>query len=93
MHITSAPSETSSTPWYMEGAPVFVSTGEQVGMVDVLPLQGGQLVIVQGSLFTHVRYLPLQFVRRQDASGVSLTLSKAPVEEERWKTPPVVSPI
>ncbi len=93
MHITSSPSETSSTPWYVEGAPVFASTGEQVGAVDVPPLQGGQLVIVQGTLFIHVRYLPLQFVRRQDASGVSLTLSKAQVEEERWKTPPVVSSI
>lgn len=92
MHTTSSPSETTFTPWYVEGAPVFASTGEQVGVVDIPPVQGGQLVIVQGSLFLHVRSLPLQFVRRQDASGVYLTLSKAQVQEDRWKTPLLTAP-
>ena len=88
MHTTASPPETTFTPWYVEGAPVFASTGEHVGVVDVPPVQGGHLTIVQGALFIHVRYLPLQFVRKQDATGVYLTLSKAQVQEERWKTPP-----
>ena len=92
MNMTSAPTETTLAPWYVEGAPVFASTGEQVGVVDVPPIQGGQLVIVQGSIFIHVRYLPLSLVRRQDASGVYLTLSKAQVQEDRWKTPLLTAP-
>lgn len=78
----------TTTPWYVEGAPVFASTGEQVGVVDIPPVQGGHLALVQGALFIQVRYLPLSLIRRQDASGVYLTLSKAQVQEDRWKRPP-----
>ena len=88
MTTTASPPETTFAPWCLEGAPVFASTGEHVGVVDVPPVQGGHLTIVQGALFIHVRYLPLQFVRKQDAHGVYLTLSKAQVQEERWKTMP-----
>jgi len=88
MNTTSTPPETTSAPWYVEGAPVFANDGEYVGVVNVPSLQGGALVIVQGWLFTQAHYLPLQFVRGQDANGVYLTLSKAQVQEERWKTPP-----
>jgi hypothetical protein len=79
MTTTSSPSETTSTPWYVDGAPIFANDGEYVGGMNVPSIQGGALVIVQGWPFTQARYLPLQFVRRQDASGVYLTLSKAQV--------------
>lgn len=79
---------TTFANWYIEGASVFANDGEYIGVVDVPPLQGGALVIVRGWLFTQVYYLPLQFVRGQDAKGVYLTLSKVQVQEEQWKTPP-----
>ena len=88
MTTTSTPPETTYANWYVEGAPVFANDGEYVGVVDVPAVQGGALVLVQGWLFTQARYLPLQHVRGQDANGVYLTLSKAEVQQERWKTPP-----
>lgn len=88
MHTTASPPETTFANWYVEGAPVFAHDGEYVGVVDVPPVQGGALVIVQGWLFTQARYLPLRLVRGQDAKGVYLTLSKAQMQEEQWKTPP-----
>jgi hypothetical protein len=86
MNTTISPPETTFVPWYVEGAPVFASTSEQVGVVDAPPVQGGHLAIVQGSLFIQVRYLPLPLVRGHSAPGVYLTLSKAQVQEEQWKT-------
>ena len=88
MNTTLAPPEPTFASWYVEGAAVFANDGEYVGVVNVPPVQGGALVIVQGWLFTQASYLPLQLVRGQDANGVSLTISKAQAQEERWKTPP-----
>jgi len=88
MNTTPSLPETTFAHWYVEGAPVFANDGEHVGVVDVPPVQEGALVIVQGWLFTQPRYLPLQFVRGQDAKGIYLTISKAQVQQEQWKTPP-----
>lgn len=88
MYTTPSLPETTFAPWYVEGTPVFANDGEQVGVVDAPSVQGGVLVIVQGTIVTHACYLPLRFVRGQDANGGSLTISKAQVQQEQWKTPP-----
>jgi hypothetical protein len=85
---TSSSSESTYAHLYVQGAPVFASTGEPLGQVGVPPVQGGALVIEQSWLRSQLLYVPLQWVRGQDVNGVSLTLSKAQMQEDQWKTPP-----
>jgi uncharacterized protein (TIGR02271 family) len=78
-------------PQFVAGMPVFDAGGEKVGTVSAYNVQGGYLVVQQGWLFPKDVDVPRSMIQRNNADGVSLSLSKDDLATQDWEHPPVGS--
>jgi hypothetical protein len=65
--------------------PVFDANGEQIGVLSLA--SAGDYLVVQRDGGPDL-YIPLSAVNRSDISGITLSLTRADLQDERWLTPP-----
>ena len=70
------------------GVQVYTAAGEKVGHVTVSALRDDYFVVLQGKLFTRELFLPRSAIQSIDLKGVTLTLSKEELDNEKWRHPP-----
>jgi hypothetical protein len=70
------------------GVQVYTTDGEKVGHVTVSALRDDYFVVLRGRLFTRELFLPRSAIQSIDLKGVTLTLSKAELDDEKWRHPP-----
>jgi uncharacterized protein (TIGR02271 family) len=75
---------------FVEGATVYDTTGEKVGILRAYNPQGGYLLVELSWLFPKDLYVPLAAVQGTDAAGdVHLGLRKDDLQDDRSDIPPV----